>query len=479
MAISLSQAIIKIPVNKHQGGVNYRNFLPKSTIAAKKLAATPIALDSKSDAQYYGPITIGYPPQSFLVLFDTGSSNLWVPSSQCPYWQISCDLHTKYYSANSRTYKANGTSFSIQYGSGAAVGFISNDQVGLAGVTVKKQDFAEITDEPGIAFIAAGFDGVLGLAFDSISVDHVTPVWYNLLSQNLVPKPVFAFWLNRNMSAADGQGGELVLGGVDPSHYTGDFTYVPLSNELYWEFTADSIGVAGTTYCKKCKAIADSGTSLLVGPTKIIAQINQQLGATGVFTGECDQIIEQYGEQIIQWLESGVTPAQVCQQIGLCPSSSSICTTCESLMFYVELLLQDNSTAQEVLKVLETVCTLIPSPNGESTVDCSTVPSLPNFNIQISGKTFTLTPNDYILNMTTAGQPLCVSGFIGMDIPAPYGPLWIMGDMFMGKYYTQFDYGNQRLGFALATGNGNKNIMQGHAERMMKAKLRGHRTARP
>jgi hypothetical protein len=130
--------------------------------------------------------------------------------------------------------------------------------------------------------------------------------------------------------------------------------------------------VGGTTYCKKCKAIADSGTSLLVGPSKIIAQINQQLGATGVFTGmsnlieiysifailhshvgECDQIIEQYGEQIIQWLESGVTPAEVCQQIGLCPGGS-ICSTCESLMFYVELLLQDNSTAQEVLKVLET-----------------------------------------------------------------------------------------------------------------------------
>jgi len=435
---SFSLGIIKIPVQKHSGGINYRKFLPN--------ALAPIELDSKSDAQYYGPITIGDPPQSFLVLFDTGSSNLWVPSSQCPWWQISCDLHTKYYSSQSNTYKPNGTKFSIQYGSGAAEGFISNDQIGIGGVTVTKQDFAEITDEPGIAFIAAGFDGVLGLAFDSISVDHVTPVWYNLLSQGLVQKPVFAFWLNRNMSAGTGQGGELVLGGVDPNHYTGSFTYVPLSNELYWEFKSDSISVGSTTYCKNCKTIADSGTSLLVGPSAIITQINQQIGATGIFTGECDMIIEQYGDEIIQWLESGVTPNQVCQVIELCPGS--LCSPCQSIMFYVELLLSENATAQEVLKALEVVCTLIPSPNGESTLDCSTVSSLPNLNVVITGKNFILTPQQYVLNISTGGQNICVSGFIGIDIPPPYGPLWIMGDMFMGAYYTQFDFGNLRLGFA-------------------------------
>jgi len=447
LVIVVFSATLKIPIKKHEGGVNYRDFMSRSR--SMKSSLGPIALNSKSDAQYYGPITIGTPPQQFQVLFDTGSSNLWVPSSECPFWQISCDLHTKYYSAQSTTYKPNGTSFSIQYGSGAAEGFISNDQIGIAGVKVNKQDFAEITDEPGLAFLAAGFDGVLGLAFDSISVDHVTPVWYNMLSQGVVSNPVFAFWLNRNMSAGPMQGGELVLGGVDPSHYTGQFTYVPLSTELYWEFKADSIGVGNLKYCKNCKAIADSGTSLLVGPTAIINQINAQINATGIFTGECDQIIEAYGEQIIQWLESGVTPAQVCTVMDACPGS--LCSPCEQLMVYVELLLADNSSAQEVLQVLEQACTLIPSPNGESTLDCNSIASLPNFNVVISGKTFVLTPYDYVLNLTTGGQSTCVSGFIGIDIPAPYGPLWIMGDMFMGKYYTQFDYGNKRLGFATAT----------------------------
>ena len=115
LIISVAFGLIKVPVKKHEGGVNYRDFL-RSPMSVK--GAVPIELNSKSDAQYYGPITIGNPPQTFQVLFDTGSSNLWVPSSECPYWQISCDLHTKYYSAQSKTYKANGTKFSIQYGSG-------------------------------------------------------------------------------------------------------------------------------------------------------------------------------------------------------------------------------------------------------------------------------------------------------------------------------------------------------------------------
>jgi len=78
------------------------------------------------------------------------SSNLWVPSTKCT--SIACFLHTKYDSTASSTYKANGSEFSIQYGSGSMEGFVSNDVLKIGDISIQGQDFAEATKEPGLAF---------------------------------------------------------------------------------------------------------------------------------------------------------------------------------------------------------------------------------------------------------------------------------------------------------------------------------------
>lgn len=81
-------------------------------------------------------------------------------------------------------------------------------------------------------------------------------------------------------------------------------------------------------------------------------------------------------------------------------------------------------------------------------IDCSIIDDLPPVAFTINGKTFSLTPDQYILQLNEAGATLCLSGFVGLDLPPDVGPLWILGDVFIGAYYTVFDVANQRVGFA-------------------------------
>ena len=333
---------------------------------------------------------------------------------------------------------------------------MSQDTVSVGDISVTDQTLGEVEKEPGIAFIAAHFDGIMGLGFQRIAVEGAVPVWYNMLAQKKVEQPVFAFWLNRALNQPAGSvGGELHFGGTDATRYTGDFHYVPLTNETYWEFHMDGVSVGDSKFCEGgCHAIADSGTSLLAGPKVEVEKINKAIGAQGVISGECKQYIEQNGKSIIDNVVGKLSPTQICDGISLCnstKSSSLECAACKLAAEGVKDLVERNASIAEIEHVMDKVCNLLPSPQGESSVDCSKLDTLPNIDIQLAGKTFTLTPEQYILKVGADGQYECLSGFIGLDVPAPMGPLWILGDVFMGAYYTVFDYGNKRVGFANAT----------------------------
>lgn len=83
-------------------------------------------------------------------------------------------------------------------------------------------------------------------------------------------------------------------------------------------------------------------------------------------------------------------------------------------------------------------------------VPCEKVPSLPEVSLVIAGKSYALRGEDYILNISTMGKSICLSGFMGIDLPPSTGELWILGDVFIGRYYTVFDFGQTRVGFAQA-----------------------------
>ncbi|XP_047325660.1 cyprosin-like [Impatiens glandulifera] len=478
LACASSDGLIRIGLNKRsldlQSMKAYKmaRIQNRHTEGLKSVGSSDfdiISLKNYMDAQYYGEICIGSPPQKFTVIFDTGSSNLWIPSAKC--LSIACLFHPKYKHRKSDTYTEIGDRVAIHYGSGSVSGFLSQDNVKVGDLLVQNQSFMEATREGSVTFVLARFDGILGLGFQEISVGDVVPVWYNMIEQGLVQEKVFSFWLNRDPNAK--VGGELVFGGADPKHFKGKHTYTPITQKGYWQFEMGDFLIANhsTGFCEDgCAAIVDSGTSLLAGPTTIVTQINHAIGAEGVISMECKEIVVQYGEMIWDLLISGVRPDQVCAQIGLCGpgraqtesaniqmvvesaygKNNPLCTSCQMLVVWVQNQLKQKKTKETVFDYVNQLCESLPSPMGESVIDCNSLSTLPNITFTIGGKAFNLTPEQYILKTGDGPATICVSGFIALDVTPPRGPLWILGDIFMGVYHTVFDYGNLQVGFAPA-----------------------------
>lgn len=244
-----------------------------------------------ANAQYYGTVQIGNPPQEFQVIYDTGSSNLWVPEVNC----VHCGyffLHkkNKYDKDLSSSYVYDGSDFSIQYGSGAVTGTYVQDSVFIGtDIEVEGQKFASVHDAGGmgVAYAMSVFDGILGLGFDSISVGGVETVFHNAIDQGLVEEGKFAFYLG------DQEDGELTFGGYDETKFTGDLKWVDLSHATYWQIDMDGAQI-GSFSTGPTNAIVDSGTSLITGPSSDISKIAKTIGATktliGQYTIDCDVV---------------------------------------------------------------------------------------------------------------------------------------------------------------------------------------------
>ncbi|NXU88369.1 PEPA protein, partial [Xiphorhynchus elegans] len=223
-----------------------------------------------------GTISIGTPAQEFTVVFDTGSSNLWVPSVFCS--SPACRNHNRFNPADSSTFVSTNDTLFIAYGTGSMSGVLGYDTVNVAGINVQDQIFGLAETEPGSFFYYTPFDGILGLAFPSIASSGATPVFDNMMKENLVDRDLFSVYLSR-----DSQGGSFVLfGAIDPYYTTEGISWIPLSAETYWQITMDRVSIDGVSAAcaSGCQAIVDTGTSLLAMPVPAFQILMDTLGAS-------------------------------------------------------------------------------------------------------------------------------------------------------------------------------------------------------
>ncbi|XP_042639179.1 napsin-A [Orycteropus afer afer] len=284
--------LIRIPLRRvHPGlGVNSLRAWPPEHPRLGALSpgnrSTSVLLSNYMNVQYFGEIGLGTPPQNFSVLFDTGSSNLWVPSARCHLFSLPCWFHHRFNPKASSSFRPNGTRFAIQYGTGRLSGILSEDKLTIGNLKGASVVFGEALWEPSLVFTFAHFDGILGLAFPILAKEGVRPPLDVLVDRGLLDKPVFSFYLNRDPEGADG--GELVLGGSDPAHYIPPLTFVPVTVAAFWQIHVErvKVGTALNLCAQGCAAILDTGTSLITGPSEEIQALNSAIGGTTLLTGQ-------------------------------------------------------------------------------------------------------------------------------------------------------------------------------------------------
>ncbi|KAI9352650.1 aspartic peptidase domain-containing protein [Obelidium mucronatum] len=271
--------IIRIPLQKvghHNNGATHH---PHERKDASK--SSIVSLINLGDSFYTSLITLGTPPQSFYVQVDTGSTTLWVGSRKCNA-AGKCKDGNSFNPALSSTFKDTSRSVptNLLYGKGEVAGYQSQDTFSWGTLAVLNQDFLLVEMEDSVVQSEKSlyFDGVLGLGFTS-SNGTPTSIIRGFFAAGYIENPMFSLWLN-GTGDNDGRdlvsnGGEILFGGVDSSHYSGSIVEYPLVDSSSWSIKSDRITVGGTSVPlpSGTKALLDSGTSLIVMSPSHLASV--------------------------------------------------------------------------------------------------------------------------------------------------------------------------------------------------------------
>ncbi|KAI8992524.1 aspartic peptidase domain-containing protein [Pilobolus umbonatus] len=221
---------------------------------------------------YYGLVEVGHPPQSFNVVFDTGSSDFWVVSEFC-ITMVNCRAHQRFSPSLSYTYQQHHSQseMTIKYGTGSIHANLGTDNIKIGNMTlyqVHVADAVDISDE----FRNLPIDGILGLGLADLSKireDGRMSLIETMVYQNIIQNAIFGMYMQPG-------GGEIDFGGTDPTRYTGEFVYSQVIGNQYW-LTKIDLFIFGKVSDGIRYVVVDSGTTLIITSIQDAHLIHSQI----------------------------------------------------------------------------------------------------------------------------------------------------------------------------------------------------------
>lgn len=229
------------------------------------------------DVEYYGPVQIGNPPQTFHLNFDTGSADIWLPAMSCK--APACAAHARYNASASSTYRKDGRRWEITYGDGSgANGILASDMVNVGGIQVR-QTIGLATNET-VDFETSPEDGLFGLGFNAIqSVPGVKTFMDNAMAANAFALPVVSAYLP-SVRRNGGKDGHYLFGAIDDTKFKGNLTYVPVTKQGYWQITIEDVSFNGKSLNHTTQGIIDTGSTLVMVSDAVATSIHKHVNGS-------------------------------------------------------------------------------------------------------------------------------------------------------------------------------------------------------
>ncbi|KAF0697959.1 Aste57867_11389 [Aphanomyces stellatus] len=263
--------------------------------AAAQAEQGHVALTNFVEFQFYGDMALGTPAQHLLVTFDTGSSDLWVPGTECTH----CAGSHRFAKDASSTFRlASDPNFTIAYGSGEARGLSGSDSILVAGFGATDVSLGVVEQEED-SLSNMKPDGLMGLAFDGLATFSHPPPFMVLVRQNPRLAPRFSFFLTPEPNS---NGSEVIFGGFDATrmvdHVWQTMDVIPQYGYwTFWRVQLHSMVIGkernhpdALNACDAgCIAFVDTGTSLLGVPeaayADVMGAISEHATAAGCYCG--------------------------------------------------------------------------------------------------------------------------------------------------------------------------------------------------